>query len=31
MNIIELFNTMTFFKHMGIYERQMERKNGKGV
>ena len=31
MNVIELFNTMTFFKHMGIYERQNERKHGKGI
>jgi hypothetical protein len=32
MNVIELLNTMSFFKLMGQYERQHENKaNGKGV
>jgi hypothetical protein len=32
MNVIELLNTMSFFKLMGQYERQLEKKaNGKGV
>jgi hypothetical protein len=32
MNVIELLNTMSFFKLMGQYERQQEKRaNGKGV
>jgi hypothetical protein len=29
MNVVELFNTMTFFKHVGIYERQQAQRHGK--
>ena len=32
MNVTELLNTMSFFKLMGQYERQLEKKaHGKGV
>jgi hypothetical protein len=32
MNVIELLNTMSFFKLMEQYERQLEKRaNGKGV